>query len=112
MGKLLIGAAVMAAFMIVVAKINKSKLQVPIWKWLFMILGFIYFVFVLLVIEEFLVEPKPQAALVIGGPLAVIAVIWGVVISRLVFGSAKPAFSDQSITVSEGGKDDVQSVDA
>ena len=112
MSHLLIGALVMATFMVVCNKINKKNIPVPIWKWIFLSACFIYCAFVLIVIAEFLAEPKVQAAVVIGGIFGVIAVIWAVIAARLISSSAKVQRTEDDSNLIKGGNDDVQSVDA
>jgi FtsH-binding integral membrane protein len=55
------------------------------WEWLLTVLGLLYTVFVIETIYGFIAEGAPQAALVNGVIVGVIAVIWGVLVNRFIF---------------------------
>lgn len=82
---LLIGAIVMAGFLLLVDYTHRRGLNLKWWHWLLTVLSFIYVTFVLEVIHVFLLEGAGQGAFVVGLILAIIAVIWGVMLSRYVF---------------------------
>jgi len=83
---LLIGGLFVAALWAIVAAARNKK--VSLGGWLLTILGLIYAAFVAEVIASLILEDSGQAALVIGGAMALIAVIWGVLMGRLVFAKA------------------------
>jgi len=85
---LVIGATSMAGFLILLNHARRHKMRLSWWSWLLTVLGFIYAVFVLEVISSFLEEGAPQAALVIGLILGMVAVLWGVLLARFVFARA------------------------
>ncbi len=64
---------------------RRQGLHLAWWGWLLTVLGFLYAVFVLEVIADFWAEGSPQAALVMGITMGIIAVIWGVLLVRFVF---------------------------
>jgi hypothetical protein len=82
---LLIGAVAMLGFIILVNYVRARKIAVAWWKWVLTVLGFLYGVFVLEMIASFLQEDAPRAALVMGVIMGFIAVVWGVLLARLVF---------------------------
>jgi hypothetical protein len=85
MAHLLIGAVAMLGFLAVVNFVRVRKLTVVWWKWVLTVLGFLFAVFVLEMIASFLQEGAPRAALILGVILGFIAVVWGVLLARLVF---------------------------
>ena len=82
---ILIGAGAMFGFLVVVYYARIRKLSVVWWKWVLIVLGFLYAVFVLEMIASFLQEGAPRAALVMGVILGFIAVVWGVLLARFAF---------------------------
>ena len=85
MAHFLIGALSTATFLLVMGYSRKHGLHIKWWHWILTILCFAYFIFVLEVIVSFLDEGAARAALVMGIFLGLIAVIWGVLLSRFVF---------------------------
>jgi hypothetical protein len=85
---LLIGALATAALLGLFDLARRRHMTVPIWAWVLTVLGLLFGVFVIEVIATLLAEGAPQAALVSGILLGLIAVIWGVLLGRYVF--AKP----------------------
>ncbi len=85
MSHLLIGAVIAAGFSFLLNLIRKHNLQLSIWQWILTILGFLYATFVFELINGFLSEGAPRAALVMGIITGFIAVIWGVLLARFVF---------------------------
>ena len=85
---LVFGIVITAAFFLLKDYVQKNSIQVNWWQWLLTVLGFLYTLFVLEVISGFLAEGEPQAALVMGLLVAIVAVIWGVLLARFVFKSA------------------------
>ena len=85
MSHLLIGAVIMAGFFILYRTIQKQSMKLAWWQWLLTILGFLYITFVLELINSFLYEGAPRAALVMGIITGFIAVVWGVLMGRFVF---------------------------
>jgi len=82
---LLIGAILMAGFLLVVDYARKKNLHLSWWQWLLTVLAFLYAAFVLEVIYAFLQEGTSQGAFVIGMILGIVAIIWGVLLGRFVF---------------------------
>jgi len=64
---------------------QKAGLKIGWWAWILTVSGFLYSIFVLEVIYSFLVEGVGRAALMIGMMLGIVAVIFGVLMGRLVF---------------------------
>jgi len=56
-----------------------------LWQWILTILGFLYATFVFELINSFLSEGAPRAALVMGIITGFVAVVWGVLLGRFVF---------------------------
>lgn len=83
---ILIGAGAMLGFLGVVNYARARKLWVGWWEWGLTVLGFLYAVFVFEMIASLLQEGAPRAALVMGVILGFIAVVWGVLLARFVFG--------------------------
>jgi len=86
MTELILGALAMLAFVLLVNHARKNTLGVKFWQWIITALGIVYVVFVLEVILTFMAEGQPQAAVVTGSLMAVLAVVWCVVVARLFFG--------------------------
>lgn len=85
MSHLLIGAILVTGFFLLLNKIKKHNIQLTWWNWILTILGFLYATFVLELINSFLSEGAPRAALVMGIITGFIAVVWGVLLGRFVF---------------------------
>ena len=85
MAELFVGAAVAIGLYLVVQYATTRKLGVKWWQWLLTVLGFLYLVFVLEVIVSFLREGSPKAAMVNGAILGFFAIVWAVLLGRLVF---------------------------
>lgn len=83
---LFIGALAMAGFFLLVDYARKKEINVKWWQWALTVAGILYTVFVLEMIIGFLGEGTPQAALVIGSVAGIVAIIWGVLLRRFVFG--------------------------
>ena len=80
-----IGSFVTAGLFLLVNFTRKRKISVFWWQWVLTIIGFIYLTFVLEVIAGFLSEGAVRAAIVNGFIFGIIAVVWGVLLSRFVF---------------------------
>jgi hypothetical protein len=87
----LIGALFVAALWAIVGAARNKGRKVSWGGWLLTVLGLVYAAFVAEVIASLVIEDSGQAALVIGGAMALIAVIWGVLMGRLVFAKAARA---------------------
>jgi len=85
MSHLLIGAVIAAGFFLLLNKIKKHNMRLTWWQWILTILGFLYTTFVFELINSFLSEGAPRAALVMGIITGFIAVVWGVLLGRFVF---------------------------
>ena len=85
MAELFVGAAVAVGLYVIIQYANNRRLGVRWWQWLLTILGFLYLAFVLEVIVSFLREGSPKAATVNGAILGFVAVVWAVLLGRLVF---------------------------
>ena len=85
MVELFVGAAVAIGFYVLVQYSITRKLGVNWWQWLLTVFGFLYLVFVLEVIVSFLREGSPKAAMVNGAILGFFAIVWAVLLGRLVF---------------------------
>jgi len=85
MSHLLISAVVVAGIFLLINFIRKHKIRLSIWQWILTILGFLYVTFVFELINSFLYEGAPRAALVMGIITGFIAVVWGVLLGRFVF---------------------------
>lgn len=64
---------------------RQRNLTLKTWQWAVTVAGILYAVLVLEVIVGFLAEGAPQAALLMGGMMALVAVAWGVLLGRFVF---------------------------
>jgi len=82
---LLIGAAAVLALWFLVDTGRRRRSGPRWWQWLITGLGLGYAVFVLELIVGFLEEGAPRAALVMGLITGLIAVIWWILLGRLVF---------------------------
>jgi hypothetical protein len=85
MSHLLIGAVSVTGFFLLFNKIQKHNMRLTWWQWILTILGFLYTTFVFELINSFLSEGAPRAALVMGIITGFFAVIWGVLLGRFVF---------------------------
>jgi hypothetical protein len=85
MPELIIGAAA-AGSLVLLLRLSESRgLAVGGWKWGVTVAGLLYLVFVLMVVVEFLREGTPKGAMVMGTVLGFPAVVWWVLLGRLVF---------------------------
>ena len=84
MSHFLIGAAIAAGFFLLLNWIRRRQIRIPWWQWIPTVLGFLYAAFVLEMINSFLAEGAPRAALVMGITTGFIAVVWGVLLGRFV----------------------------
>jgi len=82
---IIIGAVAATGMMLLIDFVGRRNLNISWWQWLFTILGFCYAVFVLEIIVGFLSEGTVRAALVMGMVFGIWAVVWGVLLARLVF---------------------------
>jgi hypothetical protein len=82
---LLIGAIIMACFLLTVNYSRRKNLRVRWWQWTLTFLGFLYAGFVLEIVVSFLEEGAVRGALVMGIILGVIAAICGTLLARFVF---------------------------
>ena len=85
MAYLLVGAIMMAGFLLVVDYVRRRELKPRWWHWVLTALGFLYGALVLALVVGFLEEGSGQAALVMGVLMGVIAVVYGVFVNRFVF---------------------------
>ncbi len=85
---LLIGSLATTGLFLLADFVRKNNIDLKWWHWLLTALGILYTVFVLELIFGFLGEGAPQAALVMGLISGIVAVIWGVLLARLVFKTA------------------------
>ena len=85
MTELILGALAMLVFIFLVNHARKNNLGVKLWQWIITALGIVYVVFVLEVILTFMSEGQPQAAVVTGALMAVLAAVWWVVMVRFFF---------------------------
>lgn len=82
---LIVGIVATATFVLLMNYVQNSGKAITWWQWLLTILGYAYTIFVLEVIYGFIAEGEPQAGLVMGLVTGIVAVIWGVLLARLVF---------------------------
>lgn len=82
---MIIGAVVIGVFWFVVNYVRGKNLQLTWWQWLLTILGLAFAGFTLATVTTLAGEYSPKAALVLGGMLGLITVIWGVLMARFVF---------------------------
>lgn len=82
---IIVGALAMLTLVLLMNHTKKSSLVITWWQWLLTVLGVGYSVFVLEAIYGFVMEGEPQAALVMGLITGIVAVIWGVLMTRFVF---------------------------
>ena len=85
---MIIGSVATTAFLFLVHYVRQRNLELRWWQWGLVVLGFLYAVFVAVVVVSFLEEGSPQAAMVMGGVLGFVAVVWGVLLGRFVLASA------------------------
>jgi hypothetical protein len=97
MTNLIIGAVVMAGFLLLVNYVRARRLRLAWWHWALIIAGFLYAVFVLEVIVGFLEEGSAQAAVVMGSILGFVAVVWGVLLGRFVIARARKDEAEREI---------------
>ena len=84
MSHFLIGAAIAAGFFLLLNWIRRRHIRISWWQWIPTVLGFLYAAFVLEMINSFLAEGAPRAALVMGIITGFIAVVWSVLLGRFV----------------------------
>jgi hypothetical protein len=87
---ILIGAVIGISFYLLVDFTRKRRIKISWWQWILTILGFLYATFVLAMIVSFLDEGAYKAAMVMGSIMGFIAVVWGVLLARFVFGRNAP----------------------
>jgi len=80
-----IGALMMLGFTLLVNNVRRRGLSISLWQWGLTVLAFLYAVFVCEMIVSFLQEGAGRAALVMGVILGFIAVVWAVLLARLIF---------------------------
>jgi hypothetical protein len=85
MVELVLGAVAAATFLVLVQYAKSNALRVRWWQWVLTGLGFLYAVFVVEVVLEFLREGTPKGAAVMGTILGFIAVVWAVLLARFAF---------------------------
>jgi len=85
MAELFVGAAVAVALYGVLQHARRNQLGIRWWQWPLVVLGFLFLVLVLEVIVSFLREGSPKAAVVNGAILGFVAIVWAVLLARLVF---------------------------
>ena len=81
----LIGIVMGAAFLILLNYSKKQHLELKWWAWALTIIWFLYTGFVLKLIEGFILENTPRAALVMGSIFGFVSIVGGVLLSRFVF---------------------------
>ena len=79
------GALMMLGFTLLVNNVRRRGLSISLWQWGLTVLAFLYAVFVCEMIVSFLQEGAGRAALVMGVILGFIAVVWAVLLARLIF---------------------------
>lgn len=84
MAELLIGATAATGFILLTRFTRARALKVTWWQWGITFLGFLYGVLVLEVVVAFLREGTPKGAAVMGTLMGFVAVVWGVLLGRLV----------------------------
>lgn len=89
MTNLIIGAIAAAGFSMLLSYVRRHGLRISLLGWAVTALGFVYGIFVLEVVTGFLAEGSPQAAVVMGSILGFMAVVWGVLLGRLVFSRSR-----------------------
>lgn len=99
MAELIIGGIAAAGFILLVQSARARSLTVTWWQWGLTFLGFLYGVFVLEVVVSFLEEGTPKGAAVMGTILGFVAVVWGVLLARFVFGSRGEAATTEAAQV-------------
>ncbi len=87
MAHMIIGAMLTAAFIFLVLHAHNKQLRISWWQWVLTVLELVYTGFVLEVIVSFLEEGAKRTALVMGLILGFIAIVWAVLLARIVFAS-------------------------
>ena len=85
MAELLIGAGAAAGFLILIRFARFRELRIKWWQWLLTFFGLLYAVFVLEVVVSLLREGTPKGAAVMGTLLGFVAVVWAVLLGRMMF---------------------------
>jgi len=85
MAELIIGGVAATGFILLTRFSQTRALKVAWWQWGLTLLGFLYCVLVLEVVVSFLREGTPKGAAVMGTLMGFVAVVWGVLLGRLVF---------------------------
>ena len=80
-----VGVCATVVLWLLAASARRKEQHVTWWQWGLTVVGLAYAVFVVEVIIAFLGESEPRAALVMGVLLGIVAVVWGVLLSRFVF---------------------------
>jgi hypothetical protein len=88
---LIVGGLAIGVLLWLVNYARKRELHLKWYHWLVTVAAVLYGIFVLEVIVGFLVEGELRAALVIGTLTGLVAMIWFVLLGRLVFSKDKPA---------------------
>ena len=96
MAELIIGACAAMGFVLLMRLARIRDLNVTWWQWGLTFLGFLYAVFVLEVVVSFLREGTPKGAAVMGTLLGFVAVLWAVILGRVVFSTGRAEKVDSS----------------
>ena len=85
MAELVIGALATGGFLLLTRISRERGLTVRWWAWALTLLGFLYGVFVLEIVVEFLREGTPKGAVVMGTIMGFGGIVWAVLLGRFVF---------------------------
>lgn len=85
MAELIIGAAAAGGFLLLTRISRERGHSVKWWGWALTLLGFLYGVFVLEIVIEFLREGTPKGAVVMGTIMGFGGIVWAVLLGRFVF---------------------------
>lgn len=89
MAELLVGAVAATVLFTIIRHARSRAIPVNWWGWTLTVLALLYAVFVVEVTLSFLREGSSKGAVVMGTILGFIAVVWGVLVARFVFGGTR-----------------------
>jgi len=102
MAELIIGAVAAGGFLLLARFSRERGLTVRWWGWALTLLGFLYGVFVLEIVVEFLREGTPKGAVVMGTIMGFGGIVWAVLLGRFVFRGAGKLPASGPLETEEG----------
>lgn len=94
--EILIGAIAATGWILLSRFARRRKLKIAWWQWAITLVALLYGVFVVEVIAAFGREGAGKAAVLVGTILSITAIVWAVLLWRLVFARAARRAEEES----------------